>query len=571
MKNGYYLSVYIHIGEIPSVVDSYHRHDQNISLWKKDGDLIELIHYWELERISGIKSHSRSLFSVIEAVEFINELLSMYNVTINDMEEVWGTPQLDNTKDYFSDELINSLPFHSIAHLFSSIFMDTKIFYDETIIGLAVDGGPDNILDNGHFRKKNHYAGCLVKEGSVKDIFPISSPGLIWSEAADYFGLREGTLMALASATESKLINFNYDLPNNIYSMGDRKVARDYLNELWRTIDKLNEHDIGISFNGFDKRFTEIENKISMAVKEIQNISIQIMEENINKIVSEYNIDTQNAYLALSGGYALNCPTNSYLMEKFKFKGFLAPPCINDSGISLGIALYVFYKRLSKKKIDFKLAHPFYGDKNLLSTDGLEVYSQYIKESSEFDLDVVLNDLETDPFIWFDGRAEIGPRALGNRSLFADPRNNKSKDELNRIKQRQWWRPVAPIILEEEISNWFENSYPSPFMLHTFKVNKDKEKYVPAILHLDKTARVQTIKSESNNQLIYRIIKGFYNKTGVPIICNTSLNDNGEPIINSFHEAMNFALRKNIRIVYFNGQRFELMNHEKYKNTQPLQ
>lgn len=154
MKNGYYLSVYIHIGEIPSVVDSYHRHDQNISLWKKDGDLIELIHYWELERISGIKSHSRSLFSVIEAVEFINELLSMYNVTINDMEEVWGTPQLDNTKDYFSDELINSLPFHSIAHLFSSIFMDTKIFYDETIIGLAVDGGPDNILDNGHFRKK---------------------------------------------------------------------------------------------------------------------------------------------------------------------------------------------------------------------------------------------------------------------------------------------------------------------------------------------------------------------------------------------------------------------------------
>jgi predicted NodU family carbamoyl transferase len=258
-------------------------------------------------------------------------------------------------------------------------------------------------------------------------------------------------------------------------------------------------------------------------------------------------------------------------MKKFKFKGFLAPPCINDSGISLGIALYVFYKRLSKKKVDFKLAHPFYGDKNLLSTDGLEVYSQYIKESSEFDLDVVLNDLETGPFIWFDGRAEIGPRALGNRSLFADPRNNKSKDELNRIKQRQWWRPVAPIILEEEISNWFENSYPSPFMLHTFKVNKDKEKYVPAILHLDKTARVQTIKSESNNQLIYRIIKGFYNKTGVPIICNTSLNDNGEPIINSFHEAMNFALRKNIRIVYFNGQRFELMNHEKYKNTQPLQ
>ena len=145
-----------------------------------------------------------------------------------------------------------------------------------------------------------------------------------------------------------------------------------------------------------------------------------------------------------------------------------------------------------------------------------------------------------------------------------DPRTNKTKDILNDIKQRQWWRPVAPIIMLEHLDEWFEDAIPSPYMLQTFQVKKDKLNIVPAIEHLDYSARVQTMK-KSDNPRLYRVLEYFYKKTGVPIVCNTSLNDKGEPIINNINEALNFALRKNMPIMYVNGIRIKLKNHSLYR------
>ena len=142
------------------------------------------------------------------------------------------------------------------------------------------------------------------------------------------------------------------------------------------------------------------------------------------------------------------------------------------------------------------------------------------------------------------------------------------KNIINNIKQRQWWRPVAPVVLLEDINEWFENGRESPFMLATFKVRENYASQIPAVTHNDLSARVQTVTKQENTDL-YELISAFKHKTGIPILCNTSLNDRGEPIINTADQAINFALRKKIGIVYINKKRISLKCFDKFKNSKP--
>jgi carbamoyltransferase len=563
MVDGYYLSTYLFINKLAHLTNIPLRHDQNISLWKKRGMKIELIRYWELERVTGLKHHELAFFDEQQAVQVINQLLEEFNLTIHDMKGVWGTPQLATGEDYHSLSDYSEFSYHSLCHLFSSLFLDSELFYSEDIIALAVDGAPDNVVDL-NIDNKYYYSGCFSKKGEIIDIFPAYSPGLLWANAGDYYNLREGTLMALANATTSEMIG---ESPlSRIWVKGINDVSEivDDINLLFNYVNGFTEKDAGILFNHYDERFTEQENKISMVMKEIQAKSLDIMERNINDIVSKYNVDTTKTYLALSGGYNLNCPSNAHIMKKFNFKGFIAPPCINDAGLSLGIALYAFYKNMKESRIEFKFESPYYGNADDSLDSIIEKYSEFIAGISDLNSDEFIEDLVKSPIAWFNGASEIGPRALGNRSLLADPRDLKAKKILNEIKQREWWRPVAPIIMEEDMGTWFEQSYSSPYMLHSFLLKENKRDVVPAIMHLDGSARVQTI-TEQTNPLLYGLLAHFKKNYGIPIICNTSLNDRDEPIIDTIEELMNFVLRKGLKIAYINGKRVSIINHEYYK------
>ena len=243
-------------------------------------------------------------------------------------------------------------------------------------------------------------------------------------------------------------------------------------------------------------------------------------------------------------------------------KGQIAIPCVNDSGLSIGFGLAFFAKKFPKFK--FKFPGAFCG-KSYNMTDA--IYQKY----RDYILDINNNgdpseDIIKSPIVWYEGNSESGPRALGHRSILADSRNAQHKDLLNKYKQRQWWRPVAPIIIDEYAHEWFDNAFSSPYMLNNFNVRMNKKKTVPAVLHFDGTARVQTVKKEECNS-IYMVIRQFYEKTGVPIICNTSLNDRGEPIIEGIEEALTFCLRKNIEVIYVNKIRYQLYNHSKYQES----
>lgn len=555
MKDGFYLSTYLYINDLAYLTEIELRHDMNVSLWKKSGNNIELVKYWELERVTGLKQHKRAFYDKEHANSVINQLLSEFHLTINDMNEVWGTPELDTNSDYNSLVDYNQYCYHSVCHLFSSLLMDTDIFYNENILSLAVDGAPDNLLDQ-HIENKFYYMGSISEKGVIKDLFPIASPGIHWGFIRDYFGMREGTLMALGTASNSKLLCDKLDLILPKDKDGVSQVI-DNLTELIEYVDKLCEQDVGVLFNGFDPNYSIEENRISMVVKEVQRISQIIMCKNIDYAIKTYGIDPRETYLALSGGFVLNCPTNSYIMGKYKFKNLLATPCVNDAGMSLGVALYAFYKWL-QGNMHFKLKNAYYGNSDDKFDCFQEKYKQYIESVEDASLSQIVSDLIENPIIWFQGNAEIGPRALGNRSLLADPRSVRSKDILNKIKQRQWWRPVAPVVLEEYVDEWFKDSYKSPFMLNTFYIKKGKASLVPAVLHIDGSARVQTVSKEDNKWL-YEVVQAFKEKTGIPIICNTSLNDKSEPIINNLDELFNFAINKRINIAYINGKRVKFI------------
>ncbi|HAU88421.1 MAG TPA: carbamoyltransferase [Lachnospiraceae bacterium] len=565
MRDGFYLSTYIHIDPIAYLYNFHIRHDQNISLWKKQGNKIILVHHWELERITGLKRQYKSFYSIQQAKEFIEILLKQYDLKFDDLAGIIGTPQLDTVSDYSSIEENKELAYHSICHLYSSMLMDTDIFHNENIISLALDGGPDSVVDKS-INDKKYYAGSVSRKGKV-ELFPLCSPGFLWTYLRKKYNLREGTLMALATASKSEIYCEDDELVK-VYGIKDLKKAYEFINILDDRVNKIEAKDEGVLFNGFDPDFSEQDNRISMVSKIVQKMSIRILKYNIEHILEKYDLEPSETYVSISGGFGLNCPTNSFLMREYGFKGFLAPPCVNDAGISIGIALYYFNKEIPD--MEFALKSSYFGDSDDSFDKILEsgAYSQFFKSCQELDENTFVEDIQKEPVVWFDGRAEIGPRALGHRSLIVAPEKESGKDQLNIIKKRQWWRPVAPIILQEDMEEWFEGNYYSPFMLHTLYVREDQINLVPSICHLDNSARIQSLLYDDNPAL-YRLITAYKRQTGIPIICNTSLNDVGEPIINTIKECLNFALRKGIKVIYINQRRVELQNHDKYIKTCP--
>lgn len=565
MNNGYYLSIYASIDNISNIFDNISiNHDFNISLWKADNEQVTLIHYWELERLTGKKHHFKSFYDKAHFEHYVEELIGQYGLKINEIQDIWGFSWKEDYNPYIPS-IFSKYHIHSITHLFSSLLIDTRIFQSETIIGMAMDHMPDMGVKKADKINKTYYCGCLTTKGQIIDVFDVCSPGPLWAKAKEIFEMEEGTLMALAEGCTSRLL-INDDLPIfKYFSFKDvyLETFSNYIHCLCKKIDHLSTDDIGILFTGYDNRFSLYENKVSMIIKVVDEISKKIMDTNIQKVKRNHNIDLSQTFLSLSGGYALNCPTNSYLMHRYKFKGFVASPCTNDSGHSLGIALYHFYQL--SPGFNFKLGYPYYGDpaSNKINEKHAQEFELHIGSKNPIDMDEWLHDIQQFPVIWFQGRAEIGPRALGNRSILADPRKIEMKDMLNQLKCRQWWRPVAPIIIEEDLNEWFEDAYPSPYMLHTFRLKKNKAELLPAIVHLDGTCRVQTVSKDSNPEL-YAILCNFKKSTGIPILCNTSLNDKGEPIINTINECFNFALRKGISVVYINLVRYHLIEIEKY-------
>jgi carbamoyltransferase len=254
--------------------------------------------------------------------------------------------------------------------------------------------------------------------------------------------------------------------------------------------------------------------------------------------------------LCLAGGVAFNCVANGKIFDSTPFDHVFVQPAAGDAGLSVGAAFYIHHQVLGRPR-EFVMKHAYWGPGYSRAEIGAAVKNSRlaaenieIAELPEEDLirTVAQRIAAGDIVGWFSGRAEWGPRALGNRSILADPRRPEMKDILNhRIKHRETFRPFAPSILTESAADFFETSQPSPFMTFAYPVRPEKRGALAAPTHLDGTGRLQTVDREANPRY-WRLLREFGNLTGVPAVVNTSFNDN-EPIVCRPEEAIECFLR----------------------------
>ena len=244
--------------------------------------------------------------------------------------------------------------------------------------------------------------------------------------------------------------------------------------------------------------------------------------------------------LAMAGGCALNSVANGKLFAHTPFRRTWIQPAAGDEGLAIGAALHVYHAVLNQPRC-FVMKNSYLGPEfsnARIESDLKKANLRYRKLEREPLLDFVAQHIATGNVVgWFQGRMEWGPRALGNRSILAHPGLPGMKDILNaRIKQREWFRPFAPSILEERQCEYFEHDHPSPFMLHVYKIRPEKRAQLSAVNHVDDTGRLQSV-SHQENPLYYELIRAFEQKTGIPVVLNTSFNEN-EPIVCQPEEAI---------------------------------
>ena len=476
---------------------------------------------------------------------WIKEKLFQKNYLFNKLKEHDENYKSD-ANIYFSD--------HHLSHSASAFFPSP---FDEAVV-LTADGVGEWATTTVAVGKGNNLE---IK----KEIHFPHSLGLLYSAFTYYTGFKvnsgEYKLMGLAP----------YGKPNYVDEI--KKLIDIKHDGTFRLDQKYFNYATGLTMtnNNFNNLFgqkprdskTEKITQFHMDIaSSIQQITEEIMVKLAKSIRNEFGIKN----LCLAGGVALNCVANGKILKEKIFDNIWIQPAAGDAGGSLGAALALWHiehdnKRVvsAKDKMKGSYLGPEYNqyqvEKELKSIGAnfkTMEYQEMIEQVSEY----LLNEKAIG---WFQGRMEFGPRALGGRSILADPRSDKMQTNLNlKVKFRESFRPFAPSILKEDLNQWFNLNIESPYMLIVAEINSEKKIYmtedqkklfgieklnikksqIPAVTHVDYSARVQTVTKE-NNKRYYDLIKKFKEKTGCPILVNTSFNVRGEPIVNTPKDAFN--------------------------------
>ena len=264
-----------------------------------------------------------------------------------------------------------------------------------------------------------------------------------------------------------------------------------------------------------------------------------VLEETVLKLVSWLHKRTGEQNLCFAGGVALNCVLNARIRDYGPFRNVWVQPASGDAGTALGAAIWVDLAENKSPERSYGMSHAFWGPE--YRDEEIETFLKWAKvpyrkmnNIAEETADILA---ENKIIGWFQGRMEFGPRALGSRSILASPIHPSMQARLNEVKDREDFRPVAPVVLEEDAPDWFEHATSSPFMLFVYDVKKDKAEKIPAVRHVDGTARIQTV-NRNQHPRYYELLQAFKKKTGVPVLVNTSFNTLGKPIVCSPRDAV---------------------------------
>ena len=465
----------------------------------------------------------------------------------------------------FNDEKKILFSEHHLSHAASAFYPSP---FTEAIV-LTADG-------------VGEWATTTVAIGNGKNLeikkelhFP-HSLGLLYSAFTYYTGFKvnsgEYKLMGLAPYGKPKYVDIILNKLIDLKEDGTFMLHQDYFNYatgLTMTNKKFDNLFGQKPRKPESEKITQFHMDIASS---IQKVTEKIMIMLAKSLKDEYGISN----LCLAGGVALNCVANGKILEEKIFDNIWVQPASGDAGGSLGAALALWHienkeERIVSKNDDMQgsyLGNEF-SDKQVQDIFE-DIGAQYSLINEDDLMDKVTNDLSNGKAIgWFQGRMEFGPRALGNRSILGDPRSEKMQKNLNlKVKYRESFRPFAPSILIEDVANWFNINVDSPYMLMVASIKKEKKiemtdeqkklfgidllnikrSEIPAVTHVDYSARIQTVH-KNTNQKFYNLIKEFKEKTNCPILINTSFNIRGEPIVNTPLDAFNCFMGTDLDIL----------------------
>ena len=410
----------------------------------------------------------------------------------------------------------------------------------------------------------------------IKEIHFPHSLGLFYSAFTYYLGFKvnsgEYKLMGLAPYGEPKYTDVIKKELIKIHEDGSFHLNLSYFS--FATGLKMTNKKFDNLFDGSprltDLKITQREMDIAASVQKVTEEIVVKMATHIQSISKEKN-------LCLAGGVALNCVANGILSKKNIFENIWIQPAAGDAGGSLGAALSIWHQHYSKPRYIYSKEDSMHGaylgpkfTDEEIEKDLSEIGAKYNKYSENEMIEKVTNFLTNEKAIgWMQGRMEFGPRALGARSIIADPRSPNMQKQLNlKVKFRESFRPFAPSIIKEDVNEWFEFDSESPYMLFVANVKKNKQKLVkeqekklfgidklnlqrseiPAVTHVDYSARIQTVDSKTNSKF-HKLLVSFKKKTNCSILVNTSFNVRGEPIVCSPKDAFNCFMGTNLDVL----------------------
>ena len=464
----------------------------------------------------------------------------------------------DINKIYFSE--------HHYSHAASAFYPSP---FKEAVI-LTLDGV-------GEWATTTLAVGKENKITMLKEIHFPHSIGLLYSAFTYYTGFKvnsgEYKVMGLAPYGQPKYKDLILKELIDLKDDGSFRLNMKYFNYatgLTMTNDKFS--------NLFGKKPREPEKELLTQFHMDIAASVQaVTEEIVLKLTSSISQETNIKNLCMAGGVALNCVANGKILKKNTFENIWIQPAAGDAGGSLGAALAFWHQELGNNRKTVAILDDMKGsylgpsfNENEIENTLNNLGAKYEKLDEENLINTVVDELKNEKVIgWFQGRMEFGPRALGARSILADPRSEKMQKKLNlKVKFRESFRPFAPSVLREDVNDWFDLNSDSPYMLIVTDVKKNiqipmnekdkklfgidklniKRSSIPSVTHVDYSARIQTVHEETNKKY-YKLLKKFKENTGCPILVNTSFNIRGEPIVCSVEDAFKCFMGTNIDIL----------------------
>lgn len=427
---------------------------------------------------------------------------------------------------------------HHLSHA-SSAFLVSP--FEESVI-LTADGV-------GEWATMSYGTGKGSEIKILKEMQYPDSLGLLYTAVTTYLGFEalegEGKVMGLAGYGKPKFLDKFKELIE-VYPDGSFKINQRFFG--FNEGSRMYSNRFVKLFGKERQKGGEIEERHCDIAASIQRFTEDVLIDISKNLHRVLKLDR----LCLAGGLFLNCVANSRIAEETPFKEVFIQPAAGDSGGALGVAMYIYNTLLGNAR-NYVMADAYLGPEfsNSQIRKILMHRGSCFKELTDDSLvTYIAGKIFQDKVVgWFQGKMEFGPRALGNRSILANPCNPDMRGILNsRVKNRESFRPYAPAVLEERVTDYFEAAQFSPFMLLAAKVREDKKAIIPAVTHIDGTARVQTVNKMVNPKF-WNLIKAFEDISGIPLIINTSFNLRGEPIACSPADALDDFLQSKMDIL----------------------